>query len=194
MRKRTSRFLGRTSGQALIESALVIPFLLMIIFNAVNFGFFFYVALNMTAATRSGGLYAILGPETPLNIASFPPAGSISNPISVSYLVYQDMTGALPSPSTGAAVQVCSSSVGVQNPGTTSQSAGCQQFGSGTFSAAPADPEAPRFMLHQVDIIYTFEPLIPGTPFGAVLLATPTCTSSGGITCTFHRRVLMRAM
>jgi len=191
-------FRKSSSGQALIESAILIPLLLAIVFNAINFGYFYYVALNMSAATRSGALYSILGANTPVNTATtfsgpYAPAGTTSTTGSVSYIMYQDMAGALASAATTASIQVCSQSVG--QPTGTPQTAPCTNFGPATFTGgAASDPEAPDFVLHQVDVKYTFKPLIPGTPFGAILLATPACTSSGTITCTFHRKVLMRAM
>lgn len=186
------RLRRRSSGQALVESALLIPFILMLVFNGINFGYVYFVALNMSAATRSGGLYAILGPDTPVGIG-FPAAGGPTTTTSVMNVTYQDMHGALPSPDT-ASVQVCSSSVGVLNAGTTSQKAACTSNGTATFTGgAGLDPEAPTFILHQVDVTYQFSPPIPGLPFGAVLLATPVCAGSP-ITCTFHRKVLMRAM
>ena len=36
-----------SSGQALIETALVLPLLLFIVLNAVNFAYFFLMALNI---------------------------------------------------------------------------------------------------------------------------------------------------
>jgi len=184
----------------------MIPFILLLVFNAVNFGYFYYVALNMSAATRSGALYAILGPDTPTNTATaftttFAPAVSTTNCVgavdcTVQHILYQDMTGSLPSASTNASVQICTQSLGTTGTGA-SLKANCTSAGPATFTtAAPSDPEAAttNFVLHQVDVIYTFTPLIPTTAFGAILLATPTCTSTGTITCTFHRKVLMRAM
>ena len=46
-------FKASRSGEGLIETALIVPFLLTMILNAVNFGYFFLVALNLTAAPRS---------------------------------------------------------------------------------------------------------------------------------------------
>ena len=61
--------------------------------------------------------------------------------------------------------------------------------------APDADPEAPLFVLHRVDITYTFSPLIDARLFNLILLATPVCSGSGaGVACTFHRQVSMRAM
>ena len=39
-------------GQSLVETALMIPLLLVLILNAVNFGYFLIVTLNLTSAAR----------------------------------------------------------------------------------------------------------------------------------------------
>jgi hypothetical protein len=120
----------------------------------------------------------------------------------VSYLAYQDLTGAVYSPSTNAGVQVCSPSVGIVSAGTTNQRSSCTTFGSvGGFPAAVADPELnsagtlPAFLLNRVDVAYQFSPPIPLMPFNIVVLASPACTSSGGVvSCTFYRHSVMRVM
>jgi hypothetical protein len=91
---------------------------------------------------------------------------------------------------------VCSQAIGLNNTGATTQAAKCTAFG-GTYSfpAAISDPESPSFVLNQVDVAYTFSPLINGTIFNIFILAAPVCSStSGSVSCTFHRQVLMRAM
>ncbi len=189
------------SGQALVETLLVLPLLLTVVLNAINFGYFFLMALNITSSARSSGLYSIMGGATPAAMA-LPPAGSATTTNSVSYLAYQDLTGAVPSPSTNSGVQVCSPSVGVSNVGTTSQHSQCTSFGSvGSFPAASPDPElnndgtAPAFLLNRVDVAYSFSPPIPIMPFNIVILASPACSSSAGrVTCTFYRHAEMRAM
>lgn len=189
------------SGQALIETVLLMCFVLLpIILNAVNFGYFFLMAVNLSASSRSGGLYSITGGATPSSIA-LPPAGTTTNTKSVSYLAYQDLTGAVYSPTTQAGVQVCSPSVGTLHAGTTTQQSKCTSFGTGSFQAADVDPEmdsgnaVPAFMLNRVDVSYTFAPPIPLTPFNALLLLSSACTSSGGVvSCTFYRHTEMRAM
>lgn len=198
--RRNSAGVRGAQGQSLVETALLIPLLLLIILNAVNFGYFFLVALNLAAAPRSGVEYSILGFATPAAL-KLPAAGPPGTPTSVSYLTYQDMTGALYQPSS-ATIQVCSKSLGLNNPGLPAQtskcvtctSASCGTAGTGDPPPA-ADPESPAFVLHRVDVTYSFRPLIPGTPFGLTLLPTSVCASSGGaITCTFHRQISMRAM
>lgn len=187
-------FGGASSGQSLIETALILPFLLMILLNAINFGYFFLVAINLTSAPRSGVEYSILGYETPAQL-SFAPAGPSSLATSTSYLTYQDMTGALYSPA-NTPVQVCASVNGLNNPGLATQASKCTAYGNAaTFPAPAPDPESPSFVLARVDVVYKFSPLIPGTPFNIVLLASPICTSSGGtVTCSFHRQASMREM
>jgi hypothetical protein len=183
-------------GQALVETALVTPLLLLVVLNAINFGYYFLVALNLSAAPRSGVEYSILGFSTPGTL-TVPAAGPSGTNTTVSYLTYQDMTGALSNPQ-GATVQVCSKKLGLSAAGTSNCiqcPAGSCGTANGGSPAPAADPEPSAFILQRVDVDYSFSPLIPGTPFGIALLPSSVCTSSGGtITCTFHRQVSMRAM
>lgn len=182
--------LSREAGQSLIEAALTLPILLLLAFNAINFGYFFFVALNLTSAPRSGVQYAILGPSTPQQL-QYPPAGPANSAGSVSYLTYQDIRGVLPN-SASALVQVCSSTVGITNPGTINQKSACTTFGTGPAPPGPeADPEAPVFVLSKVDVVYTLQPLIPafelpmpGGPIRLTLLPS----------LTMRRQVSMRQM
>ncbi len=191
-------------GQAMIETALMLPLLLELVFNTINFGYFFLVALNITSAPHSGALYSVLGfatPGTP-ELAEAPNALSPSSRIlSVAYLAYQDMIGAIASPQANATIQVCSESLGLDTSGN-ARCVTCSTY-SGTCSAPSAspggvaytDPESPSFVLNRVDVIYTFRPILDQRLFNLVLLATPICSGSGGgVTCTFHRHVSMRVM
>lgn len=205
-RERRSQFVDRScaaslraanrseSGQSLVETALLLPMVLMLLFNAVNFGYYFLIAVNIAAAPRTGAAYSIQGNASP-TASSLPAAGPSSTNTSVSYLTYQDLTGAIYSPS-GTPVQVCSAVLGVNSAGNTTQTAKCASYGSTyTFPAPASDPESPNFVLNEVDVAYTFTPLINGTMFNIFTLAAPTCSSSGGsVSCTFHRKVAMRAM
>ena len=181
-----------SSGQALVETALILPIVLLLVLNIINFGFFFLVALNLTASPRSAAEYSILGFQTP---------GSQSLPkdVPVSYLSGQDLYGAISSPSS-VSIQVCSSTVGVSGSNcapctlASDMSATCSTGGAGS-PAPSSDPESPTFVLARVDVDYSFSPIIPGTPFGLALLPLQVCSSSGGtVTCRFHRQVSMREM
>src|SRR5215831_7737360 len=93
-----------TRGQSMIEALLIMPVLMVLVLNAINFGYFFLVALNLTEAPRAGAAYSILGFAS--NAAeSLPSPGPPTNNSSVSYLTYRDLTGAINSP-TSASIQV----------------------------------------------------------------------------------------
>jgi hypothetical protein len=195
-----------SSGQALVETILIVPLLLAIVLNAINFAYFALMALDITSTARTSGLYSIMGSATPAAIA-LPQAGPLSctTPAkTVSDLACQDLTGAVYSPSTAAGFNICSPSVGVLNAGTVNQQSQCTALGGLVVSfptAAGPDPElnsgntAPAFMLNRVDIAYQFTPLIPFMPFNLIVMTMPACTTSGGtVTCTFYRHTVMRVM
>ena len=188
-----------SGGQALVETALVVPLLVLLVLNVVNFGYFFWVTTNLTAASRSATLYAIEGSSTPW--AKQLPAAGNSN-LSVSYLAVQDLTGPLAGVS-NVSIQVCSpvnlsSNSGVNGSGASQVSNCVACTGSscgGVAAPSPSpnpDPEAPIFVLNRVDIVYTFQPLIPGTIFNLPLRASGMCNATG--TCTFARHAEMRSM
>jgi hypothetical protein len=187
-------FLQLVAGQSLVETALMMPFLLVLLFNAVNFAYFFLIAINIAEAPRSGVTYSTQGFASPTG-TPLPAAGPVGTVTSVSYLTYQDMTGAIYSPA-GTPVQVCSQAIGLNNTGTTTQTAKCATYGSAyTFPSPDIDPESPNFVLQRVDVAYAFTPLINGTWLNIFVLATPVCTVVGGsVTCTFHRKAEMRAI
>jgi Flp pilus assembly protein TadG len=181
------------SGQNLIETALVTPFILLVALNVVNFAYYFFVALNLITAPRHAVEYAIQGQSTPSTIA-LPSAGPASNILTVSSLAYADIQNSLPSYGS-AQVQVCSKTVGtLVNPGKSTQTAACCTTSSNTSTCtsgklnantSPAsDPESPAFVLQRVDIIYTVTPLVQGRIFGITLLPS----------LNFHEQVSMRAM
>ncbi len=178
------------SGQAIIETVLAMPLLLLVVLNAVNMGYVYLMAINLAAAPRVAAEYSIMGFQTPA-ASALANAGPITTNTSVSYLARRDMTGAINAPTT-ASVQVCSQTVSINTSGV----AGCTSFGSATFtgSAAAADPEAPSFVLNRVDVKYTFNPIIPGRIWSLGLIPSGLCSASagGGTTCTFHRQVSMR--
>jgi hypothetical protein len=208
---RMPKFVRGSSGQALVETVLIVPLLLAIILNAINFAYLCLMALDITSSARSSGLYSIMGSASPPAIA-LPSAGPYTTTTSVSYLTFQDLTGAVYSPSTSnTGINVCSPSVGVATgtAGGPNQQSACTTFGSiGSFGAADPDPECsaastksnppctggtPAFMLNRVDIAYKFSPPIPSMPFNLIVLTVPGCTGTP-VTCTFYRHIEMRAM
>lgn len=59
------RWLGRPRdgerGQALIETALLLPFVFLLLLLVVEFGFFLWMNLNINNAAREGARYAAIG-------------------------------------------------------------------------------------------------------------------------------------
>ena len=163
------------SGQSLLETAIMLPLLFGIAFNAINFGYFWFMLVVLSAAPRQGVQYSTQGGAARA-ATSGPTATDVSN------LVYDNLTGAIGATKSNASVQVCSSTVGVD---ANTHIAQCQQFGPPFAFASPsADPEAPVFVLQRVDVAYTVKPLIPGTVFHVLLPAN----------MTFHRQVSMRSL
>jgi len=193
-----ARFPQRQSserGQSMIETALLLPILLLLAFNAINFGYFFFVVLNLAAAPRSGVQYSILGFETPGQF-TLPPAGPAGTSDSVSYVTYRDVQGVLRGWAS-AHVVVCGKQLGLD-----SQQARCCEATSSTGACSPTGTHAPfdpevgaggfrPFILNRVEITYQVTPIISAfelpTPAGPIpLTILPNLN--------FHRQVSMRAM
>jgi len=169
-----------TSGESLIEVAIALPLLLVLAFNALNFAYLFFFVVNVQGAARTGVEYSVQGLSA-LGQVNIPAAGPLLGDRTVSGLVYGDL-GTVLSDSSSASVQVCTVFNGLKNILTTSQATICTQYGpppQNPFPAAPPDPESPYMILNQVDVTYTFKPLVdvPG-PFGLALFPL-----------TVHRRV-----
>jgi len=178
MTKAHEGLLKSSSGQSLLEVAVIIPLLLALVGYAVDFGYFFIAAANITSATRNAAQYSVLGYEAP-DQGPLPPAGPSSAGTSVAEEALGDMASLINS-STTATVEVCSKSLG-----TTGNLTKCGSYGPAVTTYTPAqDPEAPRFMLQRVDVTYTVQPPIPMSFFKVSLLPT----------MQFHRQVSMRAM
>jgi Flp pilus assembly protein TadG len=175
------RGLRAQSGQGLIEAAVILPFLFLLLFNAINFAYFFYVGLNLTSAPKDAVEYAVQGPSTPGQLA-YPGSGAVKT-----YL-YTNLQNGLTNYASSP-VKVCTSENGLTGTGV-NQKAVCFSYtnsGSSSTNAGGttfADPEAPNFVLFQVDVTYTIQPLIAGTPFGIKLLPN----------FTLHRQISMRNM
>jgi hypothetical protein len=198
MRILKSFLLKLDSGQALVETAIVLPFLLTIFLNVFNIGFFFLIALNVAVAPRAAGEYSIMGFSTAAELDLLPAVDPPATNTTVSYTGYQDMYQALASYTT-AKIQICSGRIGYDNFNTSTQKAQCKTCTSSTSTGAcgttntyttSSDPESPAMLLHQVDITYQFSTPFPGAAFNIVV---PKIACSSG-TCFFHRRIVLRSM
>lgn len=165
---------GRENGQSLLETAVMLPLLLSIAFNAINIGFFWFMALTLSAIPRQGVQYASQGGAA---LMWGSPATSL-----VKDLVYENFTGAIGATVSNASVQVCSISKGID---LSTHAALCDTYGPAyAFPSPAADPEQPYFVLNRVDVAYTVTPIIPGGAFNVVLPSN----------MTFHRQVSMRSL
>jgi hypothetical protein len=177
------RLFSAEKGQSLLEAALLLPVLLTIVFNAVNLGYFAYVFLNLSSASRQGAEYSIQGPQSNLSLSPLPGANRVGA------LIADGFTGAIKSVTTdNTSIRVCTPAIGLSQVGTSAQVPLCSTvYGSGSFPAPgtnDADPEAPFLVLNRIDIQYTVTPLIPGGAFNIMLPPS----------LTFNRTVYMRVM
>src|SRR5438270_1939645 len=159
-------------GQSLVETALMLPLLVLLVLNVVNLAYFFLVTTNLTAAARSAALYSIEGSYSPYALQEAPSGTTSSNitttPGTVAYTAYQDLTGAVWNPTNSSnSIQVCTqvntnsaTNSGLNGTGATQKancvactSSGCSAANSYLGSPAPSsDPESPNFVLNQVDV------------------------------------------
>ena len=188
-------FKKRQSGQALIETILVLWFLMLpILLNAINMAYFFLAVLNLQSASHKSTLYGVMGSATPS--AQLLPAATGAN--SVSNMAYQDLLSAAVT-SGNAAVRVCRAGV--------CATAGTTPAGYSFPTLSSVDPElniagtVPAFDLARIDIAYKWQPLIPGTIFNLGLsTGFPLCGASS-VSCrntdasmVLHRFSEMRVM
>jgi len=143
-------------GQAAIEMALILPFLLWIIINVVNFGALFYACITISNAVRAGADFMSMMGASPMmgmhyetvggNIALVPITGS-----DVATHVKADIAN-LPNAS-AATVLVCSNNNGhVQKP-------------LDACLATVTDPQINTSVVGQVTVQYTYKPLLPFVDF-----------------------------
>lgn len=126
---------SQRSGQALVEFALIIPLVLVLAVNAVNFGGFLFAWITVAAAARDGADYMIMSSASP---GSPTPATNAE----VTALVTADVASLLNKSS--VAVATCTNATSASNSCTTL-----------------SDPEAPNYTLAAVDVTYTYNPFIP---------------------------------
>ena len=150
-------------GSSMIETALVMPMLVLMLCFAIDIGYFFIVAANLVSASRSAVLYSGQGFDSPAQqqLPSAGTAGSLSDTAGVAGLAGGDLSG-LASMTTKTTVQVCSKQIGVTQT-SNGYTANCSTYPSGSLNFTPdQDPESNNGMLAQrVDVVYTVSPPIP---------------------------------
>ena len=156
-----------SSGSSLIETALVLPVLVLMLCFAVDIGYFFIVAANLVSASRNAVLYSGQGFVSPTQqLAPAGTSGSLADTAGVAGLAGGDLA-ALANMTTKTSVQVCSKSIGTTATGS-GYITNCGTYPAGSLNYTPdQDPESNNGMLTQrVDVLYTVSPPIPVDFFG----------------------------
>jgi Flp pilus assembly protein TadG len=154
-----------TSGQALVEFALVIPLLFLLLVNAVNFGGFLFAWITVANAARTGAQY-FTGAGAAAGAPAAPTAAQVST------LVTTDISSLLNRSS--LIVRACTNNNNVVS---------CSGAGS---SLPPADPEPSAYVSATVDVSYTYQPFIPLFDFTKMAVHASLPGS------TIHSRGMMR--
>jgi Flp pilus assembly protein TadG len=163
------------NGQSLLETAVAIPLLLGVAFNIINFAYFWFMVLALSAAPRQGVQFLSQGGAAEANGTSLPAVSSVCD------LVADNVgNGIMHSASLACGntvqIRVCAANA--------SGAVSCTNYGPSlmTLSDPAADPEPLTFSLQRVDVVYQVRPIIPGGVFNAVVPSN----------LNFHRQVSMR--
>jgi hypothetical protein len=152
-------------GTALIEASLLLPLVMLLMLNAMNFGLYIFGSVTVDNAARAAAQYQVYN-GIAIGFSGVPPFGSVNN------LVTADVTS-LHNRAT-VALTVC------KNNGTVT----CAGAGSYT---PPPDNEA-VYTLYSADVSYTYTPFISAFSIPALGISlTPPAT-------IIHRQVVMRSM
>ena len=159
---------GRSSeGIALLEAAIVLPFLVMLMLSVANFGTYIYAWVTVSNATRALLQYCVYAGV----VLGYPRAPSVAQ---MQNLVNAEVSSL---PNSGSITwAICSN-----NNGTTA----CQ--GPGTAFTPDTDPQATKYTLYSAKVSYTFKNIFaPLTlPFGYTVTGLPVSVS---------RQLSMRSM
>src|SRR5450759_1453098 len=134
----------RCAGQALIECALVLPLLLLLIVNVVNFGHMFYAWISVANAAGTGAEYYTTGGVS---------IGGLTMPLvgAVQTLVMDDLKS-LPNQ---ASIQVC---VSKSNPAAANCNKGAAPAGAPPAADTPEGVPLVTYVIAAVDVSYTYQP------------------------------------
>jgi Flp pilus assembly protein TadG len=178
MRKAEQR--RNRAGQSLVEFALVLPLLLILIVNIVNFAGFFYAFIAVANASRSASDYAVMGSiaYSGTDVISGAAEADLSAPATasgttgvqlVANMLATDMQS-LPN-STSINVRLCyldqttsATACNVCTNNGTSPTMSCSS-GSGPFATSSISDnttgEGSQYTMTWVDVNYTYNPIVP---------------------------------
>src|SRR5712692_1907398 len=159
-------------GQSLVEFALILPMILLLVVNVVNFGSFLYTWIAISNAARAGVQYMVLSSAS----VGYPRDATAAQ---ITTLVQNDLGSIIGG---SATINVCTNNNGVYHA--TSITTGACASANNTDGYS--DPEPTHYVLATVDVTYTWKPPIPlwEFPFLHVHATLPTQT--------IHRTAAMR--
>lgn len=166
-------------GQSLMETAVAVPLLLGLAFNLINFAYFWFMVLALSAAPRQAVQYASQGGAAIANSSGFPSASNVCSLLADNFGNAVLHSTTFSCGSGNVQIRICTSSLGVS-----AGKATCQSYGPTlvTLATPSADPEPTSFALQRVDIVYQVPPIIPGSAFNVFIPSN----------LKFHRQVSMR--
>ena len=159
-------------GQSLVEFALILPLVLLLVVNVVNFGSFLYTCIAISNAARAGAQYMVLS-----SASVGYPSDAIASQITT--LVQNDLGSTIGG---SATVNVCTNNNGTYHP----ISIGTSACASANNTDGYSDPEPTHYVLATVDVTYTWLPPIPLWEYSKLKIHATLPTQ------TIHRTAVMR--
>ena len=163
-------------GQSLVELALILPLVLLLIINTVNFGAFFYAWITVANAARTGVQYMVLGG------ASIGGGESVNSTIISNLIKQNDVLSLIDNSNVQVTTCTDNQSGGTDVYKTTVVATSVGGCTTGGF----VDPQPASYVIATVDVTYTYQPIIPLWSFprlGVRATLPPT---------TIHRKAVMR--
>jgi len=158
------------NGAAMIEAALLMPMLLLLILNLVNFGMYIFAWITVNNTARAAAEYSAYNGIA----ANFPTQPGFAQ---IQTLVNNDVSS-LPNSGT-ATLYMCSNTAGAVT---------CSGSCPGNDCVTPADPEA-VYTIDSVDVEYTYAPL-----FSAFSIPSLGISLTLPLSPEIHRQAAMRSM
>lgn len=150
-------------GSSMVETALVMPILILMLCFGIDIGYFFIVAANLVSSSRNAVLYSSQGFLTPGQqpLPSAGTAGSLADTTGVAGLAGGDLSG-LAGMTANTSIQVCSKKIGVTQT-SNGYITNCRTFPSGALNFVPDQDPASNYgvLTQRVDVVYTVSPPIP---------------------------------
>jgi Flp pilus assembly protein TadG len=160
-------------GGSLIEFALILPLILLLIVNVVNFGSFLYTWIAIFNAVRAGAQYMVLSGAS----VGYPRDATAAL---ITTLVQNDLGSVIGG---AATINVCTNNNGVYHPTSITTGSACA---SANNTDGYSDPEPTHYVLATVDVTYSWQPIIPLWEFPALKIHATLPPQ------TIHRTAVMR--